>query len=161
MIIEFIQWWEFEMLVGVMCGIMDQFEKENFGIKVMFVSGFYVIIYDQIVVGVVLGMLSDVVGFDGVWVNGLIKQGVIMDMGVLMDKVKYDCSQFVDIVKVDGKSVMFLVVLFVYLVFVNFDLVKVVGVDKMLMNRLEFVVVVKKMIDVLKNVYGWVFLFLL
>ena len=154
--IEFIQWWEPEMPAGAMRGIMDQFEKENPGIKVTLVSGPYATTHDQIVVGAASGTLSDVVGLDGAWVNGLTKQGAITDMGALMDKAKYDRSQLADIVKVDGKSVMFPVASFVYPVFVNLDLAKAAGVDKMPTNRTEFAAAAKKMTDASKNVYGWV-----
>src|SRR5262245_8575729 len=69
--IEFIQWWEPELPAGALRGIMDDFEKANPGIKVTLVSGPYSATHDQIVVGAASGTLSDVVGLDGAWVNGL------------------------------------------------------------------------------------------
>lgn len=154
--LEFIQWWEPEMPAGALRGIMDDFEKANPDIKVTLVSGPYSTTHDQIVVGAASGTLSDVVGLDGAWVNGLTKQGAITDMGALMDKDNYDRSQLADIVKVDGKSVMFPVASFVYPVFVNLDLAKAAGVDKMPSNRTEFEEAAKKMTDASKNQYGWV-----
>ena len=129
--IEFIQWWEPEMPAGALRGIMDDFEKANPDIKVTLVSGPYSATHDQIVVGAASGTLSDVVGLDGAWVNGLAKQGAIASMDPLMDAAKYDRSQIADIIKVDGKSVMFPLASFVYPVFVNLDLAKAAGVDKM------------------------------
>jgi multiple sugar transport system substrate-binding protein len=154
--IEFIQWWEPEMPAGSLRGIMDEFEKANPGIKVKLVSGPYSATHDQIVAGAASGTLSDVVGLDGAWVNGLAKQGAIAEMDSLMDGAKYDRSQIADIIKVDGKSMMFPLASFVYPVFVNLDLAKEAGVDKMPSNRTEFAEAAKKMTKADKNQYGWV-----
>ena len=154
--IEFIQWWEPEMPVGSLRSIMDAFEKANPDIKVTLVSGPYATTHDQIVVGAASGTLSDVVGLDGAWVNGLAKQGAIASMDSLMDETKYDRSQIADITKVDGQSVMFPLATFVYPVFVNLDLAKAAGVDTMPTNRTEFAAAAKKMTNPEKNQYGWV-----
>lgn len=154
--IEFIQWWEPEMPAGALRGIMDDFEAKNPGIKVTLVSGPYSSTRDQIVVGAASGTLSDVVGLDGAWVNGLSKQGAIASLDELMDNAKYDRSQITDIVKVDGKSVMFPLASFVYPVFVNLDLAKAAGVETMPSTRSEFAEAAKKMTDASKNQYGWV-----
>ena len=103
--IEFIQWWEPELPAGALRGIMDDFEAANPGIKVTLVSGPYSTTHDQIVVGAASGTLSDVVGLDGAWVNGLAKQGAIASMDPLMETASYDRSQIADIIKVDGQSV--------------------------------------------------------
>ena len=102
--IEFIQWWEPEMPAGSLRGIMDDFEKANPDIKVTLVSGPYSATHDQIVVGAASGTLSDVVGLDGAWVNGLAKQGAIASLDPLMDAASYDRSQIADIIQVDGQS---------------------------------------------------------
>lgn len=154
--IEFIQWWEPEMPAGSLRSIMDDFEKANPDIKVTLVSGPYATTHDQIVVGAASGTLSDVVGLDGAWVNGLAKQGAIASMDSLMDSAKYDRTQIADIIKVDGQSVMFPLASFVYPVFVNLDLAKAAGVDKMPTNRTEFAAAAKKMTSPDKNQYGWV-----
>ncbi len=154
--IEFIQWWEPEMPAGALRGIMDDFEKANPDIKVTLVSGPYSATRDQIVVGAASGTLSDVVGLDGAWVNGLAKQGAITDMGPLMTAVNYDQTQIADIVKVDGKSMMFPLASFVYPVFVNLDLAKAAGVDTLPATRSEFADAAKKMTNPDKNEYGWV-----
>ena len=154
--IEFIQWWEPEMPAGALRGIMDGFEAANPGIKVKLVSGPYSATHDQVVAGAASGTLSDVVGLDGAWVNGLAKQGAIAPMDSLMDDAKYDRSQIADIVKVDGKSFMFPLASFVYPVFVNLDMAKAAGVDKMPSNRTEFADAAKKMTNADKNQYGWV-----
>jgi multiple sugar transport system substrate-binding protein len=154
--IEFIQWWEPEMPAGALRGIMDDFEKANPDIKVTLVSGPYSTTHDQIVVGAASGTLSDVVGLDGAWVNGLSKQGAIASLDPLMDAAGYDRSQIVDIIKVGGQSVMFPLASFVYPVFVNLDVAKAAGVDKMPTNRTEFAEAAKKMTNADKNEFGWV-----
>ncbi len=154
--IEFIQWWEPEMPAGSLRGIMDDFEADNPGITVTLVSGPYSATRDQIVVGAASGTLSDVVGLDGAWVNGLNKQGAITDMGPLMDGASYDRSQIADIVQLGGKSVMFPLASFVYPVFVNLDIAASAGVDTMPSTRSEFIDAAAKMTDADKNQYGWV-----
>ena len=154
--IEFIQWWEPEMPAGALRGIMDGFEAANPGIKVTLVSGPYSATHDQIVVGAASGTLSDVVGLDGAWVNGLAKQGAIASMDGLMTDAKYDQSQIADIVKVNGKSMMFPLASFVYPVFVNLDMAKAAGVVNMPGSRTEFADAAKKMTNADKNEYGWV-----
>ena len=154
--LEFIQWWEPEMPAGALRSIMDDFEAKNPGIKVTLVSGPYSATHDQIVVGAASGTLSDVVGLDGAWVNGLAKQGAIASMDSLMADAKYDQSQIADIIKVNGQSVMFPLASFVYPVFVNLDLAKAAGVEKMPTNRTEFAAAAKKMTNADKNQYGWV-----
>ena len=154
--IEFIQWWEPEMPAGSLRGIMDDFEAANPGITVTLVSGPYSATRDQIVVGAASGTLSDVVGLDGAWVNGLNKQGAITDMGPLMDGASYDRSQIADIVQLGGKSVMFPLASFVYPVFVNLDIAASAGVDTMPSTRSEFFDAAAKMTDADKNQYGWV-----
>jgi multiple sugar transport system substrate-binding protein len=154
--IEFIQWWEPEMPAGALRGIMDDFEKANPDINVTLVSGPYSTTHDQIVVGAASGTLSDVVGLDGAWVNGLSKQGAIASLDPLMDAAGYDRSQIVDIIKVGGQSVMFPLASFVYPVFVNLDVAKAAGVDKMPTNRTEFAEAAKKMTNADKNEFGWV-----
>ena len=51
---------------------------------------------------------------------------------------------------------MFPLASFVYPVFVNLDLAKAAGVDKMPTNRTEFAEAAKKMTNADKNEYGWV-----
>ncbi len=154
--IEFVQWWEPEMPAGALRGIMNDFEAANPGIKVTLVSGPYSTTHDQIVAGAASGTLSDVVGLDGAWVNGLAKQGAITSLDPLMDATKYDRSQIADIIKVDGKSYMFPLASFVYPVFINLDLAKAAGVDKPPSTRNEFADAAKKMTHPDKNQYGWV-----
>jgi multiple sugar transport system substrate-binding protein len=154
--IEFVQWWEPELPAGALRGIIDDFEAANPGIKVKLVSGPFSATHDQIVAGAASGTLSDVVGLDGAWVNELAKQGAIAPMDSMMDETKFDRSQMADIIKVDGKSYMFPLASFVYPVFVNVDMAKAAGVDKLPSTRTEFADAAKKMTNADKNQYGWV-----
>jgi multiple sugar transport system substrate-binding protein len=154
--IEFVQWWEPELPTGALRGIIDGFEATNPGIKVKLVSGPFSTTHDQIVAGAASGTLSDVVGLDGAWVNELAKQDAIASMDDMMDETKFDRSQMADIIKVDGKSYMFPLASFVYPVFVNLDMAKAAGVDKLPSTRTEFADAAKKMTHADKNQYGWV-----
>lgn len=153
--IEFIQWWEPELPQGFLRGVMDDFEATNPDIKVTLVSGPFATTRDQVSVGAASGTLSDVVGLDGSWVNSLYKQGAIASLDDLMDKAGYDRSQISTFVKVDGKSVMIPLVSAVYPIFVNMDIAKASGVDKVPSTRSEFEAAALKMTDASKNQYGW------
>ncbi|RUW64111.1 sugar ABC transporter substrate-binding protein [Mesorhizobium sp. M7A.F.Ca.US.008.03.1.1] len=154
--LEFTQWWEPELPAGSLRAIMDDFEAANPGIKVTLVSGPYATTRDQISVGAATGTLSDVVGLDGAWVNNLNAQNALADMNPMMDAGGFDKSQVADIIKVDGKAVMFPVASFVYPVFVNLDLAAQAGVTKLPSTRAEFLEAAKKMTKADKNQYGWV-----
>jgi len=154
--IEFIQWWEPEMPAGSLRAIMDDFEAANPDIKVTLVSGPYSATHDQIVVGAASGTLSDVVGLDGAWVNGLAKQGAIASLDPLMDASGFDRAQVADIIEVNGNSYMFPLASFVYPVFVNLDIAAAAGVTTMPSSRSEFAEAAAKMTNPDANVYGWV-----
>ena len=154
--IEFIQWWAPELPAGSFRAIMDDFEAQNPGIKVKLVSGPYSATRDQIVVGAASGTLSDVVGLDGAWVNGLSKQGAIAPLDDLMAASGFDASQVAAIIKLDGSSYMFPVASFIYPVFVNLDQFAAAGIESLPRNRTEFFDAAKKLTDASKNQYGWV-----
>lgn len=154
--IEFIQWWAPELPEGSFRAIMDEFEAQNPGIKVELISGPYSNTRDQIVAGAATGTLSDVVGLDGAWVNDLAKQGAIAALDDLMASTNFDASQVAAIIKLDGKSYMFPVASFVYPIFINLDLFKAAGIEKLPANRTEFVEAARKLTDASKNQYGWV-----
>jgi multiple sugar transport system substrate-binding protein len=154
--IEFIQWWAPELPAGSFRAIMDQFEAENPGIKVNLISGPYSNTRDQIVTGAATGTLSDVVGLDGAWVNDLAKQEAIAPLDSLMSSTGFDASQVAAIIKLNGKSYMFPVASFVYPVFVNMDLLKAAGIQKLPASRTEFLQAARKLTNKSKNQYGWV-----
>ncbi len=153
--IEFIQWWEPELPAGSFRGIMDDFEAANPGIKVNLISGPYSSTRDQIVVGAASGTLSDVVGLDGAWVNGLSKQGAIAALDDLMAASDFDASQVAAIIKLNGNSYMFPVASFIYPIFLNLDLLEAAGVAPPT-NRSEFHEAARKLTDESANQYGWV-----
>ncbi|GAK49144.1 sugar ABC transporter [Candidatus Moduliflexus flocculans] len=154
--IEFIQWWEPELPAGSFRAIMDDFEAQNPGIKVKLISGPYSNTRDQIVTGAATGTLSDVVGLDGAWVNDLAKQEAIAPLDELMASTNFDAKQVAAIIKLNDKSYMFPVASFVYPIFINLDMFKAAGLEKLPSTRTEFVEAAKKLTDPAKNQYGWV-----
>ncbi|WP_279365334.1 ABC transporter substrate-binding protein [Microbacterium testaceum] len=154
--IEFAQWWEPELGDGQFRGLMDQFEKENPGIKVDLVSGPYASTKEQLFAGAASGTMPDVVGLDGAWVSDFAKQGVIADLSKLMSDSGYDESQLASQVKVDGSTYMIPVVNFVYPMFTNDGLLAQAGVSAPPSTRTEFADAAKKITALGGDVSGWV-----
>ena len=154
--IEFIQWWEPELPAGSLRAMMDEFEAQNPGIKVRLISGPYATTRDQIIAGAATGTLADVVGLDGAWVNGLARQGAITSLDSLIASTNYNTRQVAAIIKVDNKSYMFPVASFIYPIFVNLDLFKAAGIERIPTTRSEFIAAAKKLTNPAKNQYGWV-----
>ena len=154
--IEFAQWWEPELGDGQFRGLMDQFEKENPGIKVDLVSGPYASTKEQLFAGAASGTMPDVVGLDGAWVSDFAKQGVIADLSKLMSDSGYDESQLASQIKVDGSTYMIPVVNFVYPMFTNDGLLAQAGVTAPPSTRTEFADAAKKITALGGDVSGWV-----
>lgn len=154
--LEFSQWWEPELPAGEFRALMDEFEAQNPGIKVNLISGPYSTTRDQTVAGAATGTMSDIVGLDGAWVNDFVKQGSLADISKLMTDAKYDASELAAQIQLNGSTYMIPVVNFVYPVFVNLDLLKAAGIDKLPSTRTEFADAAKKLTNADKNVYGWV-----
>jgi len=154
--LQFSQWWEPELPSGALRSLMDDFEAKNPGIKVQLISGPYSTTHDQTVAGAATGTMSDVVGLDGAWVNDFVKQGALADLTKLMTDAKYDASELAAQVKLNGSTYMIPIVNFVYPVFVNLDLLKAAGIEKLPSTRAEFTDAAKKLTNTSKNVYGWV-----
>lgn len=123
---------------------MTEFETQNPGITVELVTAPYASTKQQLVSGAASRTLPDVVGLDGAWVNDFSKQGAIADLSELMTEAGYDESQLASQIKVDGSTYMIPVVNFVYPLFVNTDLLKEAGVNKVPSTRTEFVDAAKK-----------------
>jgi multiple sugar transport system substrate-binding protein len=153
--LEFAQWWEPELPKGALRGVMDEFEAANPNIKVKLLSGPYASTKEQVVAGAAAGTMSDVVGLDGAWVSDFVKQGSITDLSKLMSDAKYDESQLVSQVKVDGSTYMIPVVNFVYPLFTNDKLLSKAGVSKPPTNRTEFLDAAKK-ISASGGAKGWI-----
>ncbi|MDQ1176759.1 sugar ABC transporter substrate-binding protein [Microbacterium sp. SORGH_AS_0421] len=154
--IEFAQWWEPELGDGAFRGLMDEFEKENPGIKVDLVSGPYASTKEQLFAGAASGTMPDVVGLDGAWVSDFAKQGVIADLSKLMSDSGYDDSQLASQIKVDGSTYMIPVVNFVYPMFTNDGLLSQAGVSSPPSTRTEFADAAKKIKALGGDVSGWV-----
>ncbi len=154
--IEFAQWWEPELGDGQFRGLMDEFEKENPGIKVDLVSGPYASTKEQLFAGAASGTMPDVVGLDGAWVSDFAKQGVIADLSKLMSDSGYDESQLASQIKVDGSTYMIPVVNFVYPMFTNDGLLAQAGVSAPPSTRTQFADAAKKITALGGDVSGWV-----
>ena len=135
---------------------MDEFEKENPGIKVDLVSGPYASTKEQLFAGAASGTMPDVVGLDGAWVSDFAKQGVIADLSKLMSDSGYDDSQLASQIKVDGSTYMIPVVNFVYPMFTNDGLLSQAGVSSPPSTRTEFADAAKKIKALGGDVSGWV-----
>lgn len=153
--IEFLQWWEPELPQGELKALMDQFEKENPGIKVTLNSAPYTNIKDQLIIGTASGTLGDVLGLDGVWISDLYKQGTVENLTKLMKDAGYDDSKLVDQTKIEGNTYMIPVVTFAYMLFVNLDMFEAAGITDLPKTQSEFLEAARKVTDPSKNIYGW------
>ncbi|WP_241522001.1 ABC transporter substrate-binding protein [Arthrobacter pityocampae] len=154
--IEFAQWWEPELPDGEFRALIDTFEEENPGITVDLVSGPYASTKEQLFAGAASGTMPDVVGLDGAWVSDFAKQGVIADLGPLLEEAGFDDSQLVSQVKVDDSTYMVPVVNFVYPMFTNDDLLAQAGVSAPPETRTEFANAAKSVSDLGGDAAGWV-----
>lgn len=154
--LEFAQWWEPELPAGEFRALMDEFEAQNPGIKVVLLSGPYSTTRDQIVAGAATGTMADVVGLDGAWVNDFVRQGSLANLSELMSEAGFDDSELAAQIQLNGSTYMIPVVNFVYPVFVNLDLLEAAGVESLPSTRSEFAAAARALTDPSNNVYGWV-----
>jgi multiple sugar transport system substrate-binding protein len=154
--LEFAQWWEPELPDGEFRALIDTFEEENPGITVDLVSGPYASTKEQLFAGAASGTMPDVVGLDGAWVSDFAEQGVIADLGPLLEDAGFDDSQLVSQVKVDDSTYMVPVVNFVYPMFTNDELLSQAGVTAPPETRTEFAEAAKSISDLDGDTSGWV-----
>lgn len=154
--LEFAQWWEPELPAGEFRALMDEFEAQNPGIKVVLLSGPYSTTRDQIVAGAATGTMADVVGLDGAWVNDFVRQGSLANLSELMREAGYDDSELAAQIQLNGSTYMIPVVNFVYPVFVNLDLLEAAGIESLPSTRSEFAAAARALTNPDNNVYGWV-----
>ena len=152
--VEFLQWWEPELPQGEFVALIDQFEKENPGIKVALNSAPYTNIKDQLIIGTASGTLGDVLGLDGVWISDLYKQGTVENLTKIMKDAGYDDSKIVDQTKIGGNTYMIPVVTFAYMLFVNLDMFEAAGINGLPKTQSEFLEAARKVTDPSKNIYG-------
>ena len=135
---------------------MDEFEAQNPGIKVELISNPYPATREQIVAGAATGTMSDVVGLDGAWVNGFVKQGALASLSDLMGEAGYDDSGLAAQIQLDGSTYMIPVVNFIYPIFVNLDLMAAAGIENLPTSRSEFADAAAQLTDEANNIYGWI-----
>lgn len=153
--LEFAQWWEPELPEGTFRALMDQFEKDNPGIKVELLSGPYASTKEQLVAGAASRTMPDVVGLDGAWVSDFAKQGAIADLTALMAEQGYDDSELASQVQIEGATYMIPVVNFVYPMFANMDLLQGAGITQMPSSREDFAAAARAVAATGGDVSGW------
>lgn len=134
---EFQQWWGVELPEGALDEICQKFTDDT-GIKIELLSNPYADTKTQIAAGAAAGTMADVVGLDGSWVYDFAKQGSISNLTKLMEKDGYDVSQLSDQIKYEGNTYMIPVVNFAYPLYVNMDILKEAGVEKVPTTWTEF-----------------------
>ena len=135
--LEFQQWWGVELPKGALDEICQKFTDDT-GIKIELLSNPYADTKTQIAAGAAAGTMADVVGLDGSWVYDFAKQGSISNLTKLMEKDGYDVSQLSDQIKYEGNTYMIPVVNFAYPLYVNMDILKKAGVEKVPTTWTEF-----------------------
>lgn len=135
--LEFQQWWGVELPEGALDEICQKFTDDT-GIKIELLSNPYADTKTQIAAGAAAGTMADVVGLDGSWVYDFAKQGSISNLTKLMEKDGYDVSQLSDQIKYEGNTYMIPVVNFAYPLYVNMDILKEAGVEKVPTTWTEF-----------------------
>lgn len=135
--LEFQQWWGVELPEGALDKICQKFTDDT-GIKIELLSNPYADTKTQIAAGAAAGTMADVVGLDGSWVYDFAKQGAISNLTELMEKDGYDSSQLSDQIKYKDNTYMIPVVNFAYPLYVNMDILKEAGVEKVPATWTEF-----------------------
>ncbi len=135
--LEFQQWWGVELPEGALDKICQKFTDDT-GIKIELLSNPYADTKTQIAAGAAAGTMADVVGLDGSWVYDFAKQGAIANLTELMEKDGYDASQLSDQIKYKDNTYMIPVVNFAYPLYVNMDILKEAGVEKVPTTWTEF-----------------------
>lgn len=135
--LEFQQWWGVELPEGALDEICQKFTDDT-GIKIELLSNPYADTKTQIAAGAAAGTMADVVGLDGSRVYDFAKQGSISNLTKLMEKDGYDVSQLSDQIKYEGNTYMIPVVNFAYPLYVNMDILKEAGVEKVPTTWTEF-----------------------
>ena len=135
--LEFQQWWGVELPEGALDEICQKFTDDT-GIKIELLSNPHADTKTQIAAGAAAGTMADVVGLDGSWVYDFAKQGSISNLTKLMEKDGYDVSQLSDQIKYEGNTYMIPVVNFAYPLYVNMDILKEAGVEKVPTTWTEF-----------------------
>lgn len=135
--LEFQQWWGVELPEGALDEICQKFTDDT-GIKIELLSNPYADTKTQIAAGAAAGTMADVVGLNGSWVYDFAKQGSISNLTKLMEKDGYDVSQLSDQIKYEGNTYMIPVVNFAYPLYVNMDILKKAGVEKVPTTWTEF-----------------------
>lgn len=151
--LEFMQWFAPELPSGAFEALIAEFEAQNPNIKVKITSIPNANYKDQVIAGIATGTLADVVALDEKYIVD-IKDGLVpLDKYLNATSFKDDISV---ITKVGNDSKSVALVVFMYPLFVNMDLLKANGFNAPPQNRTEFAMMAKALTNSSKNQYGWV-----
>lgn len=151
--LEFMQWFAPELPGGAFEALIAEFEAQNPNIKVKITSIPNANYKDQVIAGIATGTLADVVALDEKYIVD-IKDGLVpLDKYLNATSFKDDISV---ITKVGNDSKSVALVVFMYPLFVNMDLLKANGFNTPPQNRTEFAMMAKALTNPGKNQYGWV-----
>ncbi len=123
--LKFQQWWGVELPKGYLDEICANFEKDT-GIKVELISAPWADTKTAITAGAANGTIADVISVDGAWLSEFVDMGILADAAAA--GVKTDLAN--DIWKVKDTSYVIPVNNFAYPMYVNMDILKASGVEK-------------------------------
>ncbi|MEG2668609.1 MAG: ABC transporter substrate-binding protein, partial [Lachnospiraceae bacterium] len=123
--LKFQQWWGAELPEGYLDDICAKYEKET-GVKVELLTAPWADTKTAITAGATNGTIADIVSVDGAWL------AEFADMGVLTDAeaAGVDSKLASDIWKIDNTGYVVPVLNFAYPMYVNMDILKASGVEK-------------------------------
>ncbi|MDR2374451.1 MAG: sugar ABC transporter substrate-binding protein [Bifidobacteriaceae bacterium] len=153
--LSFSQWWEVELPEGVLRGVMDDFEKQNPGVKVKLISNPYAETMKTEIAAAATGTMADVVAINGESVYDLKEQGAIVNLSELMTQANYDPSELMSNDQIDGNTYMVRALNFTYPMYFNTDLLAQAGYTEVPSNWSEFTEAAKAVTDEQANTYAW------
>ncbi len=123
--LKFQQWWGVELPAGYLEDICAKFEQDT-GIKVELISAPWSDTKTAITAGATNGTIADIVSVDGAWLAEFVDMGILTDVKA----AGVDTSLVNDIWNVSGTDYVVPVNNFTYPLYVNLDILKAAGVEK-------------------------------
>ncbi len=136
-VIEFQQWWAVELPDGYMQNIVDEYYEQT-GVRVKLLSAPFADTKTAIMSGISSNTVADIISVDGSWLYDFADQGVLTNLSTLMSAEGTDQSLFTDQWRAKGSAYALPVLNFAYPMFVNMDILKDSGVDKLPETWSEF-----------------------
>lgn len=130
--LKFQQWWGAELPEGYLDKVVADYEKET-GVKVELLTAPWADTKTAINSGAANGTIADIVSVDGAWLAEFVDAGIITDI----EAAGVDTSVVGDYWKVGDKAYVVPVNNFAYPMYVNMDILKEAGVEKIPTNWTE------------------------